>query len=158
MQNNLEYDVKEISIIQLMQKTELFAKTICSPIGNNESWDLLISQLKDPERNRHLKNYDDERIDRTQYYDTKKGEWTSRFIKQERGLPKNARFTKKTSVSFLPPDGKMSLFLPGKSELVDSMLCLLWDSNECDLKDEKFIFSENANTHSRWWLGRKNAN
>jgi hypothetical protein len=55
--------------------------------------------------------------------------------------------TAKTATSLIPPDPRyMELFF------CDDGIGFMWDINDCDIKQEKYVFFENAGTDSCFWL------
>ena len=60
------------------------------------------------------------------------------------------RYTRKTAMSLVPKSGKMA---PYESENSNATVTgLLFDVHKSDLKDEKYVFADDAETDSRWWI------
>lgn len=143
----------------------------------NHHWAFLIKQLKDPENFRPAKPIP-EKASRRKIYDpltqewvrfdfrrqgfqklASVGQWHRRRVNPQKGMPKpGATYTKKTSVSLLPPNGRMRLF-----EQIHGVVLIL-DSERCKVKD-RYIFDRNMITRDKPWysgapsntIGRSNA-
>jgi hypothetical protein len=60
-------------------------------------------------------------------------------------------YTRKTATSLLPPSGKMAPYDSEDPNL--TVTGLLFDLHKSDLRDEKYIFTKDARTVDRWWIG-----
>jgi hypothetical protein len=154
------------SVFELLLNVSLLAKTVSA---DAEHIDFFLNQLEDPENYRPLKSLTDQH-DREMYCDPRDGHWQQRFFCKPRehhiiaerkdahykkkftwsGHPKNTQYTKKTSVTLLPPHAKMQFYQPKASH--KNAIGFLFHINRCDLKDKKYIFPKMANTDKRWWL------
>lgn len=138
-----------------------FKEEASSSSAKIDAWGGIISSLNMPESKRYVKPllYD---VDREKYVnprllneaevkDPTKIEWIDRKVNSVRGLPKQVgwRFTKKMSTSLLPSNGKMYYY---QDLTVKHAVGLLFDIEQCDLKDEKYIWSDSGLTDYRWWL------
>lgn len=110
-------------------------------------WNKFIPQLQDPRHQRPNRPIPDH-TDRSVRYHPRKGVWEKRAITHDRGEPQITMFTKKICTTLLPTDGQTKLFSPENAPMVG----LLFNASLCDLKDERYIFSENAYTNQKWWL------
>lgn len=137
-------------LIQVIKAGKAFVKTVCSPVGYDEPWHKLLKKIADPNNDRGPKKLDP-KIDRNWVFNPKEGKWQQRdFTNKPRGAFKDTRFTKKTSVSLLPTDGVMQLFQSANANY-RAGLALILNSEECDLKNEKYIFPQDINAHTKWW-------
>lgn len=155
---NTEDFLEEVTVntvLQVLKENNALAKTICSPVNDNRSWEELLPQLSDPQHVRPFKEVDEEQVDRARAYHPGKNIWETKQTKEKRGQPKETIYTKKTSVTLLPTDGKIHLFKPTDPRYQDD-IALLFNLQDCDHKDEKYVFLRNVNSNKRWWLKRRN--
>lgn len=107
-----------------------------------------LKKLKTPGSYRPPIVFDESKVDRTRVFNPLKGHWESRGLRGERGRNKKTEFTKKTRTTLLPSDGKIDL-----SDYGISNDGLLFDSDQCDLRDGEYIF--NKNVSDNFWLKKK---
>lgn len=155
MQNSTIEFTNADQVLQVISSGNALVKTICSPIGDNQSWELLITQIADPRNCRIVREVDETKKDRSRVYIPSKDKWETRKVKNQRGAAKETPFTKKTATTLLPPDGVIKLFQPSDPNLA-SNIGLIFDVKYCDLKDGKYVFDSNKNTHARWWIKTRN--
>ena len=80
---------------------------------NLEAWNFIAEQLLDPE---HVRPVAGNPTNREWALHPRTGKRYKRQLRSERGLPKpGTKFTKKTSCTLLPKDGRISLFGGGGS-------------------------------------------
>lgn len=149
------YAVSPESTFEIITKGNALVKTLCSPLDpiDNRSWDELLEQIADPRNKRILRKVDETKIDRTRVYNPKSGRWFNR-THSDRAQPKDTIFTKKTATTLIPQDGQIELYQPANPQY-RANIGIIFDLTKCFLKDEKYIFLENKNTHQRWWLKRR---
>ncbi len=143
-------------VFKFIQSSNLLSKMIISDkfeLNEEKSWTFYIKQLKDPKNYRPVVDLPNG-VDRNQYRNPKKGKkFLSRKASKNRGAPKDTDKIKKTSVTVIPKKGKYVAYRRignhGENTMGVGMLFII---SNCDLKDEKYIFKENADTNSRWWL------
>lgn len=142
----------EKEAIALIQSQNAVVKTISASPTSNRCLDYMIDQLDSPSwKHRPVKPLGN--VHRHRAFNPKTRQWVYRANEDAvRGAPKLTQFTKKTSTTLIPDDGKMHLFTPKHGDSVG----LLFDVRQCHLKDEKYIFPTNANTDSKFWLKNKN--
>lgn len=148
-------------VFELLRNVSLLAKTVSA---DPEHVDFVLNQLEDPENFRPLKKLAYGH-DRAMYHDPRSdlNQWQMRFFSRPRehhiiwrgngkitrfGHPKDTLYTKKTSVTLLPPHAKIKFYQPAHKNAVGFLL----DINACNLKNEKYIFSHMSNTDERWWI------
>lgn len=62
--------------------------------------------------------------------------------------------TLKTALSLLPSNGRMKVF----GETAFPLVGLVYDRGACDLKGERYIFTDDASTSGKWWKSEVNPN
>ena len=145
--------------LSLIKQETVVAKMFQSSFSIKEpiAWPFLINQLADPNHNRPIPNHHKRTMaERANYWNPRTGERTNpRPLNRLRGQPKQPGdrgygYTKKTAVTLIPRSGKIKLFYAGET----NYLGLMFNLKHCYLKDEKYIWSSNAFTDHRNWLGR----
>src|SRR3990167_5051992 len=140
--------------LQVVRDHNAFVKNIATvnpakelPLAHPEnSWGFLLFQLRDPENFRPPCKMSLDGVERTRYFNPKTGEWRVRHVNPERGQQKpDAKFTKKTAVTLVPPSGRIKLYG------TEHGIGILFDSNKCRIKD-KYVFDKNIFSATRWWL------
>jgi hypothetical protein len=108
-----------------------------------------LCQLENPETMRH--KFLPHQKDRAIIFNPKTKETTQRIPSVIRGAKKETKFTKKASTTLFRPDGNMFLFgdLPFNDKIV-----FMYNLASLHNKDWKYVFTENAFTDYRWWLGK----
>jgi hypothetical protein len=66
---------------------------------------------------------------------------------------KQRKNIKKHSVTLLPRDGKIQLFNSRRGQK-EYLFGLLFNTNDCDLIDQKYIFTGDAGTVGKWWKNK----
>lgn len=141
----------ENEAIRLIERRTAVVKTVSVSPTSDRCLDYVLDQLGSPSVKRPVKPLG--QVHRHRVFNPKTREWSYRPNEESvRGALKDTPFTKKTSTTLIPADGKMHLFTPKHGDSVG----LLFDLEQCHLKDEKYIFAENANTDSKFWLKDKN--
>ncbi len=102
----------------------------------------LLPQLEDPARNRPVK-YPKKPPRR---YNPNTHKMEDNISKRAQGAP-NKKHTKKVSTSLLPVDGRMKLYNS------KNKVGFLFDGNYCNLKDEKYFFTKDADFDIGWHHG-----
>ena len=142
----------------LIQREAAVVKTFNSLFFVKEprAWPFLINQLADPNHNRPIPQLGpSQQAVRAKYWNPRTGVSTNpRPLNPKRGQPKKPGdrgygFTKKTAVTLIPRNGKIHLFRADR----EHQLGLMFNLNHCYLKDEKYIWTANASSDSRYWLG-----
>lgn len=119
-------------------------KVVDCPLHDQTSIAFVVNQLVDPSHNRPIKKLS-ENADRHYKWNTVSGNWEYRYTNSPRGKVKNTIYTKKTSMTLLPPNGKMNLFNYNHGVI------LIFDRDACLLSDQ-YIFAENVLSNDRWWI------
>lgn len=134
--------------LQLIKEQRALAKMISCPYGHDNNILFLTRQLKDPANYRPIKALSPF-ADRTTIWDTKLKKWIRRELSSsDRGVAKSDKIhTKKTSTSLVPSHGKMLFF-----EVTSPAVGFLFDIVHCDLKGEKYVWSNNAVSDAKWWI------
>jgi ankyrin repeat protein len=145
--------ITEGTIDDLFRQGKALVKMVLPPINSNDeqiSWDFICNQLADPANRRPIKTLET-------YVDRSK-RWNPRTKKEvKRIFPANSRgaakpdgwpFTKKTATTLLPKNGRMHLCDSHKKHVG-----ILFDMDYCYLKDEDFVWEQNAYTRYHFWLG-----
>ncbi len=145
--------MKYEQVLKQIQALNAVAISLSSSLYNDHPWIKLLNQLLNPDSFRPIRFIDETVVDRTRRFNLKTGHWENVTRKPQRGMTKPTQFTKKLPVSLLPRDGKMELFKPFNSE---DNTCILFDLSLCNLKNEKYIFSHDMKTNSKWWLKLRN--
>jgi hypothetical protein len=149
------------SLAKLISDHNALIKVISAPLDTDSmsdykhSLNFLLTQLLDPANQRPYKRLD-ARIDRRNFHDPRDGVVRRREVNTVRGAPKPLgwQYTKKEATALLPPSGKMHFWqVKGKLPIV-----LIFDVNDCWLKNGKYIFSHNSSTNLRWWLAPNSSN
>jgi hypothetical protein len=123
-------------------------KVVSVPSDSDRCLDHVLNQLAYPQNYRPVKTLDAGYC-RHRLFNPLTSEWSYRETEfAVRGKAKNTIFTKKTSVSYLPPDLTTEFFQPKHG----SPVILMFDARLCNLKNEKYVFMEDALTDQRWWL------
>lgn len=143
-------------ILSLIRQETVVAKVFSSQFYDNEpeSWKFLTDQLADPNKNRPIPRHTKiQNTQRANYWNPLTGKRTHRKLNPVRGAPKKIGdpgygFTKKTAVTLLPRNGKIILFSNSYDQLG-----LMFNLKYCHLKNEKYIWRENAASNYRNWLG-----
>lgn len=148
-------------------------------------YDYFFQELADPVNNRYTKQHEDK--NRHLVYDPRNGNIYTRTVSiyppvrfQEPetkptslqykldngwtigsgyGEPKNTIFTKKRSYSLLPAHGQMIPYEKKMSKLFSNYfpIGILSDSSQVDLKDWRYVWTQNMQTkHKSWVLTKKN--
>lgn len=134
--------------ILTIKNEQALVKIIQATLGDDQHWDFTLNQLADPQ---HFRPYREHSLaSRQRVFNPLTGEWYQREVGKQ-GASKNTPFTKKTATSVLPDDGRLNFYSQQHG------VGLLLDEKGCDLRDGKYVFPENANTDSRWWLMGRNA-
>ena len=116
---------------------------------HSNCWKTYIEQLANSTINRDKWLKGQNPADRNQYLDPRDEEW----VWHERDIPADhirgaddpeKSHIKKQSFSLLPRDGKMTL--------ASGHIGILGDINHFDVKEEKYIWLENASSNTKWWL------
>lgn len=123
-----------------------------NPIGKNTPRPVYLEKERVYKRNATYKRWN-----------PKNGEWEERNMRGIRGrarpdmwlkhylsLSLLPMYTKKTSVSLAPKDGMMAYF-GGRDDAVG----IAFDLEKLDLKDEKYVFTDDAWTNLKWWWQSK---
>src|SRR5690606_31968815 len=93
-------------------------------------------------------------------YNPRDGKWFwgySEYKDEHEKSDNKKKFTKKTSVSLLSPDGVMDLYVEKNAQEEDYGCGLLFDVQAANLKNEKYIipldeYNQDAYYHRRWWI------
>jgi hypothetical protein len=139
------------SLNELISNHNALVKNISASLDPGSDYtasiNFVMTQLADPAHQRPYKRLLSE-TDRRNFHDPRTGQVRLREVNTVRGLNKPAgwQFTKKEATSLLPPDGRLHF------HKVNDPIILIFDVNDCWLKNGKYIFEQNANTNQRWWL------
>jgi hypothetical protein len=130
----------EDEAIHLINKGNGLVKVIAA---TDETLFTMLNILVDPANYRPLKGT---HAPKSKYWDPRDGQWHTRKKPKARGLPKPPNWTwpKKTASTLLTTNGKIHLACAG--------IIFLFDLMQCNLKNDKYIFPDNANTDRKWWL------
>lgn len=91
-----------------------------------------------------------EPITRPKVFTDKTRNWT---IREKQKTAKNTIYTKKMAHFLLPPHGKMHPFQGYKNDMDNYFpIGVLFDIDKVDLKNERYIWAENRNTRSKFWI------
>ena len=126
------------SAIKLINNHQALVKVIASPNNDNQHWDFLFRQLEAPKKERPIIVHT---THKKEVFNPLTQKMEKRSASVKRGQLKLTPYIKKTALTLLPPDGKMTLFGQG----IDNA-GVVWDLTYCDVKNEKYTFPENANT------------
>lgn len=136
--------------IKVINQGNGLVKTVASPANDNQHWDFLFKQLKNPEKERPFLPLPIS-LDQTKVFNPKTRQTITRTRTTSRGAPKATPFIKKTAATLLPADGKMILYGQGVENVG-----ILWDVNYCHLKSEKYTFRKNVGSDGlkkKLWVG-----
>ena len=144
-QKGNDFDNKGVQASQLVEEGNGLIKVIGS---SDESWSFIIKQLKDLSKDRPA-DLTGLGADGVRYNPQTK----QTYQKKLKADKKNYLHTKKTATSLLPPKAGDTpagrLFAFGTEDQYG--IALLFDVKGCDLKEEKYIFKEEAQTFAKWW-------
>ncbi len=143
-------EITSETALQSIKNFTALAKTIRSSSVDLRCWAYLLDQLNDPAHVRPVKAIDSAII-RTSIFNASTGVWATRSVNPVRGGVKQTVFTKKSSCTLLPPNGRIELFHHGMGENIG----LLYDMGKCHIKPY-YIFEKNINSDTKPWLKRKN--
>jgi ankyrin repeat protein len=138
--------------IQEIRNQNVLVKMIESQPGDDQHWHFLLNQLADPQNVRPArrlnKNQDDSLT-----WNAATSRWTYRKPSTKRDAPQNARYTKKTPTTLVPPDGKMRYFDQDSLESVGIGFVITKNLERklVNIKD-KFIFSTNIRSKDSPWI------
>lgn len=95
------------------------------------------------------------RVNRNYVYNPKTKRVSTRQASKKRGQPSsNKKYTKKTSVTWIPKNGKTALFGTKSNNTRGwSSVGLIFDEKFCHQKDLKYISSVNQATNRKAWVG-----
>lgn len=106
----------------------------------NNAWDFLLKQILNPQEERLQRRYFPDPINGFAWDPLLQQQVDPDTLKDD----KNLDYTCMTSTTLIPRDGKVSLFGGGG-------VGLLFDIRNCDLKGERFIFTQDACSDNDWW-------
>ena len=138
--------IKSSEAQQVIRSGNALVKVIRSTPDATRNWDYLLDQLRDPQHCRPIK-ITGVNISRLFKYDFATKRFMHRDINVERGTLKDTVYTKKTSVTLMPPHGMQELFRRGTGEYVG----LLFNLEEVKIK-EGYVFEEDINSDDKPWL------
>ena len=154
-QETLEtYRVQEAqAALDLIKNKKAVVRVITSTINkvdttlSDTNWGHEFRSLNEPSTYRRYLKKSSAGSDRTQYNHPrdKKGEFKQREIGIP-GRPKDTDCGKKVDVSLIPSHGKMHLFT------LNNRVGMLFDEDELETIEEKFVFKTNAYTDYRWHI------
>jgi hypothetical protein len=135
---------------QLISAGNAYSKAVSINTDSDRCLDYLLNQLANPEHVRPVKKLDPSKYFRHRVFNPLTQVWSYREVETStRGLAKpGTKFTKKTSVSYLPKDGVTTFFNPKNNDSI----CFIFDENKCHLKNGKYVFGALAGTDLRWWI------
>jgi hypothetical protein len=140
-------EVLEQKTIETIESLHAVIKVVSAPPNSKRCLQHVLDQLSKPDTYRPVKTINN--AYRHRAFNPKTGLWEYRPKEgKTRGTAKLTVFTKKSSVTLLPADGRMHLFKPKHGHPVG----LIFDVRLCHLKNEKYIFDGNGHTDDKWWL------
>jgi hypothetical protein len=140
--------------LDLIPQERSLVKVFDTTHNSNNNLSFIFNQIANPANVRPIPHYDVYGVDRTKIWDPKDRQIKTRKVNPKRGLAKRPdwKYTKKTSATLLPTDGKITLF---KSSY--QAVGIQFNIDLCNIKGEKYIWKDNALTDNRWWLADKNS-
>lgn len=134
------------SVEQLIRSHCAVIRMVSAYPNNNNSLKTEFNRVCRPQTNRKSKGDKGGK----KVWNPRTGKIEKKPYQGKRGRNKNTIYSKKMSVSLLPTDGKMQPFK------TISHIGFLYDLAHCHLKGEKYMWTNNKNTNSRWWRMKPN--
>lgn len=137
----------------VIESTFAVIKMISSPISpsvDNRSWQLIIEGLNEPHKHRYVKPIDNN-VNRGLRFNPQEKQWERRTPHPVRGRDKATPFTKKTSLTLIPPGANIVLFAPRYGTPIG----LLFDWRLCHRKGDRYVFAKNIVSDQKPWLARE---